>query len=106
MQRMWQEILDRFGQDVILRRAEGECSVRAMVQPVLDRERDGVRSTPLGLGQEKRYRYMGPVQHPLDENTVVVWNGRDYRVRSGHLVGEGICPHWWAMLYPRDEVEP
>ena len=106
MQRMWLEILERFGQEVTLHQKEGIHTLRAMVQPLLDRERDGDVSTPLGLGRQERYRYMGPVQVPLDLDTVVEWNGKDYRVRSAHLVGEGICPHWWGMLYPREEVEP
>ena len=46
---------------------------------------------------------MGPAGLPLDLDTVVEWRGRTWRVRSAHLVGEGVCPHWWAMLVPREE---
>ena len=47
---------------------------------------------------------MGPAGAPLDLDTVVEWKGREYRVQSAHRMGEGVCPHWWAMLFPRDEV--
>ena len=37
-------------------------------------------------------------------DTVVEWKDRAYRVQSAHLVGEGVCAHWWAILCPGDEV--
>ena len=46
---------------------------------------------------------MGPAEHPLHPDMVVEWKGQAYRVQSAHLMGEDICPHWWAMLSPRDE---
>ena len=52
---------------------------------------------------QERFRYMGPAEHPLHPDMVVEWKGRAYRVQSAHLMGEDICPHWWAMLSPRDE---
>ena len=105
MEREWQAILARYGQKVTLRGGEVDISCRALVQPVLDQGKDQEVHSPLGLGRQDRFRYLGPAQYPLDLDTLVEWNGRDYRVQSAHLVGEGICPHWWAMLYPRDEVD-
>lgn len=101
---MWNDILERFGQDVTLRGAEGDVSVKALIQPCLERDREQERPGPLGLGRQDRFRYMGPAGNPLDLDTLVEWKGRAYRVQSAHLMGEGICPHWWAMLRPRDEV--
>lgn len=104
MERMWSDILYRFGQEVSLRRGEDTVSLRALIQPVLDRGEEQEVPSPLGLGRQDRFRYLGPAGHPLDLDTLVEWNGKDYRVRATHLVGEGICPYWWAMLYPREEA--
>lgn len=105
MQREWDGILEKFGQAVTLRKGEEEIPLRAFIQPALDRGRDQQAPAPLGLGRQDRFLYLGPAGHPLDLDTLVEWKGKDYRVQSAHLVGEGVCPHWWAMLYPRDEVE-
>ena len=104
MDRMWRDILARFGQDVILRGTE-TVACKAMVQPFLDRGADQSVPSPLGLRRQDRFRYLGPAGHPLNLDTVVEWKGTEYRVGSAHLVGEGVCPHWRAVLYPRDEVE-
>lgn len=104
MDRMWDEILERFGQEVILRGKREDCTVQALVQPCLDQGKNQEAPGPLGLGRQDRFRYMGPASRPLDLDTVVEWQGRAYRVQSAHLMGEGVCPHWWAMLFPREEV--
>lgn len=104
MERMWSDILSRFGQEVCLRRGEDTVSLRALIQPVLDRREEQEVPSPLGLGRQDRFRYMGPAGHPLDPDTLVEWKGKNYRVRSAHLAGEGVCPYWWAMLYPREEA--
>ena len=103
MEQMWNDILERFGQDVTLRGAEGDVSVKALVQPCLERSREQEIPGPLGLERRERFRYMGPAGHPLDADTVVEWKGRNYWVQSAHLVGEGVCAHWWAILCPREE---
>ena len=103
MERMWADILERYGQDVILRGAE-TAVCKAMVQPLLERKDEQETASPLGLGRQDKFRYLGPAQHPLDLDTVVEWKGAEYRVGSAHLMGEDICPHWRAILYPREEV--
>lgn len=103
MERMWSEILERFGQDVVLHGEEGDVALRALIQPVLDRSRDQEIPGPLGLERQERSRYMGPAAHPVGLDTVVEQGGRAYRVLSAHLVGDRVCPHWWAMLCPREE---
>lgn len=104
MERMWSNILNRFGQEVSLRRGEDTVFLRALVQPILDRGEEQEVPSPLGLERQDRFRYIGPAEHALDLDTLVEWKGQDYRVRSAHLVGEGVCPHWWAVLYPREEA--
>lgn len=103
MERLWRDILGRFGQEVRLIRGEENVEVQAMVQPLLGRE-DQEAHGALGMERRERFRYLGPVRTPLDLGTVVEWKGRQLRVSSVQLVGEGVCPHWRAVLYPRDEV--
>lgn len=103
MERLWNDILSRFGQDVVLCGKEGEVPLQAILQPVLDQRREQELPSPLGLERQDRFRYMGPAEHPLDPDTLVKWNGRNYRVQSAHLAGEGVCPHWWAVLCPGEE---
>ena len=104
MEQTWRGILSRYGQEVTLRRGENETSLRAFVQSALDRGTQQEVPGPLGLGRKDRFLYLGPADHPLDTDTLVEWNEREFRVQSAYRVGENICPHWWAMLYPRDEV--
>lgn len=104
MEQTWKGILGRYGQAVTLRRGEDAVSLRAFVQPALDRGVEQEVPGPLGLGRKDRFLYLGPGDHPLDTDTLVEWGGQEFRVRSAHLVGENVCPHWWAVLYPRDEV--
>lgn len=104
MDQIWNDIIRRFGRDVVLYREGTGVRARALVQPCLDRAGEQEVPGPLGLGRKDRFRYMGPARYPLDLDTLVEWDGREYRVQSAHLMGEGVCPHWWAMLYPRDEV--
>lgn len=104
MERLWDRMLEQFGQEVVLRQGETETTVRAFVQPVLDRGEDQEVHGSLGLGQKSQFRYFGPARCPVDLDTVVEHGGQEFRVRSAHLVGEGVCPYWWAMLFPREEA--
>ena len=104
MEQTWRGILGQYGQEVTLRQGEKAVSLRAFLQPALNGSAEQKLPTPLGLGRKDRFLYLGPADHPLDTDTLVEWNEREFRVQSAHLVGENVCPHWWAMLYPRDEV--
>ncbi len=106
MEREWQEILRQYGQRVLVRRGEEQVSLRAFLQPVLEKGAPQQEPTPLGLGSRERFLYLGPPEQPLELDSFVQWQGREYRVQNTHKVGEGICPYWWAVLYPRDEVSP
>lgn len=104
MERTWNTILKRYGQEVTVRKGEVSATVRAFLQPALDRNRNQEEPSPLGVGNRDRFLYLGPAGFPLDRDTLVEWQGQEYRVQAAHLVGAEICPHWWAVLYPRDEV--
>lgn len=104
MDAIWADILARFGQEVTLKKDGQKTTFRALVQPILNQNQTKELPDPLGIGQNDIFRYMGPAGFPLGPDTLVEWHGKDFRVQSAHLVGQEICPHWWAMLYPRDEV--
>lgn len=103
MEREWRKILARYGQAVTLERDGTRVSLRAFVQPESDRGRDQEVPSPRGFGRQDRFLYLGPPEYPLDRKTLVHCNGQDYRVQAAHRRGEGVCPHWQATLYPREE---
>lgn len=104
MEQLWNGILSRFGENVVLCGDKADTPVRALVQPLLERGKEQQTPGPMGWERRDRFRYLGPVEHPLDLDTVVEWNGKEYRVQRAHLVGQGVCPHWWAVLCPREET--
>lgn len=103
MERLWSGILERFGQDVTLRSGQSRVPVQALIQPYLEKGGEQELPGPMGLERQSRFRYIGPAGHPLDLDTLVEWKGKDYRVQRAQLVGEGVCPHWWAVLRPGEE---
>lgn len=104
MEREWQGILSRFGQQVTLCRGEERVSLKALLQPVLEEGTSQWQPTPLGLGSQEKFLYLGPPDQSVDTDTLVEYEGREYRVSRAHRVGDGVCPYWWAALYPRGEV--
>ena len=104
MEREWRGILNRFGQQVILYRGEKQIPVRAFLQPVPEEGTPQRVPTPLGLGSREKFLYLGPPDQKVDTDTLVEWGGREYRVSRASKIGGSVCPYWWAVLYPRDEV--
>ena len=102
MEQAWRGLLAQYGQPVTLHSGEYETEVRAFVQPLLEGKSQQLPA-PLGLERQDRFRYLGPADCHLDLDTLVKWKGTIYRVCSAHLVGEGVCPHWRAVLAPREE---
>ena len=104
MERIWDDILRRFGQPVVLKQNGRTTALQALIQPLSAQSQEQERPGPLGLGRRDLFRYMGPAGCPLELDALVEWQGRDYRVQSAHLVGQGVCPHWWAVLCPGEEA--
>lgn len=104
MRRIWKRILSWYGQDVTLSQGEARRTVKALIQPVLDGSREQAAPSPLGVGRQEQFLYLGAVEQPMDTDTVVEWRGRRYRVKRTHVAGAEVCPYRWAMLCPRDEV--
>ena len=106
--RAWRQILSRYGQALTLRPAGGGegISLKAFLQPVLQRGEDQQVPSPLGLRREDRLLYLGPAGQPLTpRSTRVVWQEKAYEVQSAHPVGAGEVCHWWAVLRPLDKEE-
>lgn len=103
MEREWKAILNRYGQELTVENEGGRTSVRAFLQPVLERGQEQSVPTPLGLRREDRFLYLGPAELELTAGeSWVCWNGQDYEVQSAHPVGGTKPHHWWAVLRPVD----
>ena len=101
----WQAILTRSGRDVTLyspQYPEG-TTLRAMVQPVLERTGEQQVPSPLGMRREDRFLYLGKPEEPLTPGCWVEWNGTGYEVQTAHPIqAGGRTSHVWAVLRPRD----
>ena len=105
MEREWAAVLARFGQEVTLAGPEAEKrSVRAFVQPILERQSQ-LEPSPLGARREERWLYLGPPENALTAGeTGVTWNSRNFGVETARQVWAGDGPsHWWAVLRPEDK---
>ena len=95
-----EEILERYGQTVTLRKQDGEKSVRAFIQPtaVRDETAPGER-TPIGWVDGRLWRYTGLEE--VQPGDTIAWGARRFRVRSSreHTLSDEIN-HWWAVLEP------
>lgn len=101
---VWQTALEKYGQQVKLRRADGEKELKAFFQPVRERS-PGQIPTPLGMAPAGQWLYLGPPQEGLEDVEELLWEGRAFRpLRSrGIRVGEGPF-YQWALFEERDEV--
>ena len=97
--------VERFGQPVVIRSAEGEeRTVRAFLQPVLERGEDRLGDfTPVGWCDRRLWRYMGLDE--LNEGDSLLWQSFVVRVRScqGVFFQNGLC-YWHASLEREKEA--
>ena len=100
-------LADQYGQDAVIFRRDGAAvEGKAFVQPVLGRGQEVPQRTPtpLGLAEERRYRYLGNM--PLEAGDRVEALGRRFSVRAAEPVHVGgTCSHWWALLAVDDEED-
>ena len=102
MTRWVDEILRRYGQELIL---EGkEETVRAFLQPLTERREEGPEPSPIGGLDGRLWRYLGKAAVRAGDR--VCWNGRRFRARSGrpHFIGPELS-HWRAVLERAREAE-
>lgn len=98
MEREWEALLVRYGQQVVLHQGEQSAAGRAFLQPIREAGREQQVPGPLGLRREDRFLYLGA---PADW---VEWNGAAYTVQSAHPVYLGrTALYTWAVLRPREE---
>lgn len=99
-----QDVLARYGQETVIRTAEGEASARAFLQPVAEkREQVPGAMTDIGRIDERLWLYLG--QAAVSEGDTVQWNDMSFRVRSSrpYYIGETLT-HWWAALEREKEA--
>ncbi len=102
MTRWVDEILRRYGQELIL---EGkEEPVRAFLQPLTERREEGPEPSPIGGLDGRLWLYLGKAAVRAGDQ--VCWNGRRFRARSGrpHFIGPELS-HWRAVLERAREAE-
>lgn len=104
MRELWEQVLERYGQEVLLTREDGERAVRALFQPV-EEKREGEVPSPLGVAPVGRYLYLGPAGESLEDVRARGWTGRAFRLlrRREYWVG-GEKVYGWGLLEERDEA--
>ena len=104
MQAWMRLILDRWGQAVTFRTAEGEKEDKAFIQPVT-KSGECVPSgmTALGWEDERQWLYLG--FEKVAHGDTILWNGQEFRVTSGrpYYIGQELN-HWWALLEQAKEA--
>lgn len=101
-------LLERYGQTVDLHPGgqKGTLTVKAFLQPVLEKNRTQYLTTAVGARRQDRFLYLGTPEIPLSsgDGSWVDWDGRRYEIESAQAiyVGESIS-HWWAVLRPGEE---
>lgn len=94
-ERVWKDLLERYGQKVTLMGAEGEVSVRAFFQPVKEKK-DGEAATAIGIRPLGKHLYLGPADVAVEEGEEVRWNGASFRFHRVRCVpvGDKIAYRW------------
>lgn len=99
-------VLRRYGKPAAVHRGEEVQIGSAMVQPILDRDRQWL-PTPLGQQRQDRFLFLGSPELALDglgEEDYVEWDGQRYDVTTAQrvLLGNQVL-YWWAVLTVREE---
>ena len=106
MEREWEALLARYGQQVVLHQGEQSAAGRAFLQPIRETGREQQVPGPLGLRREDRFLYLGAPDRPLAPADWVEWNGAAYTVQSAHPVYLGrTALYTLAVLRPREAEE-
>ncbi len=100
---LWQAMLEGYGQRVTLR-GEEDREVRAFFQPVRE-QKPGESPSPLGVGPQGLYLYLGSDRESLEGVTEVLWEGRAFEILRQRAVpmGEQVM-YRWALCRELDEV--
>lgn len=101
---LWERMLEQYGQKVILCREKEDREVRTFFQSVREKK-PGESPSPLGVGPEGLYLYLGPAGESLEEVGEILWDSRVFEIlrRRAVSVGDGVF-YRWALCRERDEV--
>ena len=101
--RLWLRMLEQYGQKVVLHKGE-DTEIRAFFQPVKE-NKPGESPSPLGVGPQGLYLYLGPAGETLEEVTGITWEGRDFEIlrHRAVFVGDEVL-YQWALCREMDEV--
>ena len=103
---LWLTMLEAYGQQVTLRRGDGEKELRAFFQPVREKN-PGEVPTPLGKAPVGKWLYLGPPQEDLEGVEELIWQGRAFRPLRRREVPVGRETFYqWAIFEQWDEVRP
>ena len=101
-----QEVLDRYGQDVVIQTADSTVSVHAFLQPVAERkEHVPGMMTELGWNDERLWLYLG--EEALETDDRVMWDTMTFRVRScrPYYLGNKVTHYWATLERAKEEAE-
>ena len=106
MEREWEALLARYGQQVVLHQGEQSAAGRAFLQPIRDRaERQFLPAAP-GTVRQDRFLYLGPAKAALSggDGSWLSCGKMRYEVETAQAVyvGERVS-YWWAVLRPGEE---
>lgn len=99
MTQAWmRHILERYGQTAELEREAGRTTIRAFLQPQMERGESAVEAwSSLGALDGRTWLYLGDAE--VRTGDLLHWEGRTFRVRSGRaycLGDRAVC--WQASL--------
>lgn len=95
MCRIWNSVMEQYGQELILRSQNGETHIRAFFQPV-DEKAPGVHPTALGVAPAGKFLYLGPPEQKLTGAEKLEWNGKSFRIlrHRSYWVGDRMAYRW------------
>ena len=101
---LWERMLEQYGQKVTLCREKEDREIRAFFQSVREKK-PGESPSPLGVGPEGLYLYLGPAGESLENVTGISWDGRFFEIlrQRAVLIGDRVF-YQWALCRERDEV--
>lgn len=102
-------ILEGYGSDMKLIRADGAKTVRAFLQPVTAKSWEAMRRTIETLGEvpATRYVYIGPPDETIKEDDEVEFREERYRVcRAETLTLAGQALYSWGLLKKEGGEDP
>lgn len=101
---LWERMLEQYGQKVTLCREKEDREIRAFFQSVREKK-PGESPSPLGVGPEGLYLYLGPAGESLEEVSEILWDERAFEIlrRRAVPVGDEVF-YRWALCRERDEV--